>query len=267
MAWLDTLAQLGRDRTPLVMATVIEVRGHAPRGAGSKMLVTATEIHGSVGGGDLEQRAINEAREALLTAATEPRLLTLTLNPEGGKHGLQCCGGEVTLLLEPIHTRRITVAIFGTGHVGWALTRVLSTLPISLTLIDSRSSMLDQESLPGKREAEIELRHAPVPESAVETLPTGSHLLVLTHDHAEDLAILDMALRRDDLGFLGLIGSSTKWSHFRRRLADAGHSKESLRRVTTPIGLPGVPGKSPAAIAIATAAQLLTVLELPEGGF
>ena len=148
MAWLDTLAQLGRDRTPLVMVTVIKVRGHAPRGAGSKMLVTATEIHGSVGGGDLEQRAINEAREALPTAATEPRLLTLTLNPEGGKHGLQCCGGEVTLLLEPIHTRRITVAIFGAGHVGWALTRVLSTLPISLTLIDSRSSMLDQESLP-----------------------------------------------------------------------------------------------------------------------
>ena len=267
MAWLDTLAQLGQDSTPLVMVTVIKVRGHAPRGAGSKMLVTATEIHGSVGGGDLEQRAIHEACEALLTAATEPRLLTLTLNPEGGKHGLQCCGGEVTLLLEPIHTRRIMVAIFGAGHVGWALTRVLSTLPISLTLIDSRSSKLDQESLPGKREAEIELRHAPVPESAVETLPAGSHLLVLTHDHAEDLAILDMALRRDDLGFLGLIGSSAKWSHFRRRLADEGHSKESLDRIITPIGLPGVPGKSPAAIAIATAAQLLTVLELPEGSF
>ena len=103
--------------------------------------------------------------------------------------------------------------------------------------------------------------------ASLTTFPAGNHLLVLTHDRAEDLAILDMALRRDDLGFIDLIGSSAKWAHFRGRLLEQGHPEEVLARITTPIGLPEVPGKSPPAIAIAVAAQLLTLLELPEGGF
>ncbi len=96
------------------------------------------------------------------------------------------------------------------------------------------------------------------------TLPTGAHLLVLTHDHAEDLAVLERALRDAEVGFIGLIGSASKWTHFRRQLLAHGLSETDLARVTTPIGLPGVPGKSPQAVAIAVAAQLLGVLELPE---
>lgn len=121
--------------------------------------------------------------------------------------------------------------------------------------------------MPDGARADIEARHMPVPESVLSDLPAGSHLLILTHDHAEDLAILDMALRRDDLGFIGLIGSSAKWAHFRGQLLAQGHPGEALARITTPIGLPEVPGKSPPAIAIAVAAQLLTLLDLPEGGF
>ena len=262
MAWLKTLAQL---KEPSVLVTIAQVRGHAPRGAGSKMIVTFEDVHGSVGGGNLEQAAIEKARALLTNQAQTPELLTMTLSPKSGPHGVQCCGGEVTLLLEPVNPTRESVAVFGAGHVGWALVQVLGMLPLELYLIDSRAAQLEPEF--SSPEATLHKKHAEVPETVLETLPRGTHLLVMTHDHAEDIAILDTALRRGDFGFVGLIGSSAKWAHFRRELTKQGHSEEVLKRVTTPIGLPGVPGKSPQAIAIAAAAQLLTFLELPEESF
>ena len=249
---------------PLVLITIAAVRGHAPRSAGTKMVVTADAEHGTIGGGDLEARAVARARELLRAGGAGeagPELLAVRLTPTGGEHGVQCCGGEVTLLLDPIVGGRPTVAVFGAGHVGSALVQVLGTLPLHIVLVDSRSERLDGVALPAGAEARLERVHARVPESAVAGLPPGSHLVILTHDHAEDIAILDTALRRADLGYLGLIGSKAKWSHFRGRLREQGHAEDALARVTTPIGLPGIPGKSPGAIAIATAAQLVAVVQ------
>ena len=267
MAWLKTLSRLQEEGTPVVLVTIASVRGHAPRGAGSKMLVTESETRGSVGGGNLEQTAILKSRELLSQPDACPALVTVTLNPTSGEHGVQCCGGKVTMLLEPFTGSRPVVAIFGAGHVGWALVHVLATLPIDIKLVDSRTAQLDEARLPQPRQASIALRHSPAVESIVPELPQASHLVILSHDHAEDLAVLDVALRRNDLGYLGLIGSKVKWTHFQARLLEEGHEKASLARVTTPIGLPEVPGKSPQAIAIATAAQLLEHLDLAEEGF
>jgi xanthine dehydrogenase accessory factor len=273
MIWLEPLLTLSKTGEPFVIVTITQVRGHAPRDAGTKMIVTKDKVYGSVGGGNLEQTAINQSRDLLFSfrrgegplspTNIAPITLTMTLNPKEGEYGIQCCGGEVTLLLEPMNPARPTVAIFGAGHVGWALVHVLSMLPIVIYLVDSRAEQLAQ-TLPSEPKAKINLQHQDVPESFLSSLPSQSHVLVLTHDHAEDIAILDMALRREDLGFLGLIGSSVKWAHFQQELKKQGHSEETLQRITTPIGVAGVPGKSPQAIAIATAAQLLSYLNLPE---
>ncbi len=284
MVWLEPLLTLSKKGEPFVIVTVMQVRGHAPRDAGTKMVVTQDKVFGSVGGGNLEQTAINHSRRLLnnvrrgnphvvapthiahVVAPTHdaPTTLTITLNPKEGEYGIQCCGGEVTLLFEPMRASRPTVAIFGAGHVGWSLIHVLSMLPVDIHVIDSRAEQLADSELPTGARATIALHHIDVPETFISSLPSESHLLVLTHDHAEDIAILDVALRCDDLGFIGLIGSSAKWAHFREELKKQGHSEETLKRITTPIGLPGVPGKSPQAIAIATAAQLLNYLNLPE---
>lgn len=266
--WLARLAQLTERGEPHVLVTVASVRGHAPRGAGAKMVVTRDGSEGSVGGGDLEASALARARTLLEENAAAPELLTRTLNPRGGEHGVQCCGGEVTLLLEPFAAARPTVAVFGAGHVARALLHQLAPLPVTVRLVDGRTDELARARLPEGATARLEARHAPAPEAEVAALPRGAAVLVMTHDHAEDLNVIDQALRRwaqrDDLAYLGLIGSRVKWSNFRARLLEAGHEEEALERVTTPIGVPGVPGKTPAAIAIAVAAQLLTVLELPE---
>jgi len=83
----------------------------------------------------------------------------------------------------------------------------------------------------------------------------------MTHDHAEDFALCDAALRLPQpLGGIGLIGSSAKWTRFAAQLAAAGHAPEAIARITCPIGQPGITGKDPAIIAIAIAAALLPAL-------
>jgi xanthine dehydrogenase accessory factor len=261
--WPAKLRELAEGGEAAVIVTVAAVRGHAPREAGAKMLVTAEGVWGTVGGGNLEEVAVQGAREMLAERQPGPRLLTVRLNPREGEFGLQCCGGEVTLLLEPFTPTRPAIAIFGVGHVGLALARVLCLLPIELWLVDSRARMLAEERLAplAGGEARLHPRHLPIPEQAIPELPAGTHLVIMTHDHHEDLALLEAALRRGDLGFIGLIGSSVKWSNFRQALKAQGFSDADLARVTTPIGIEGIKGKKPAHIAIATAAQLLGVLE------
>jgi xanthine dehydrogenase accessory factor len=106
------------------------------------------------------------------------------------------------------------------------------------------------------------VHHVPVlPELVLAELPPGAHVLVMTHDHAEDAALCDAALRTPGLGSIGLIGSAAKWSRFRRKLADEGHPDEAIDRITTPIGLPGLTGKDPSTIAISVAAALVATLE------
>ncbi|WP_173921484.1 xanthine dehydrogenase accessory protein XdhC [Agromyces sp. Marseille-P2726] len=269
MDWLAALQELRAARTPAVIVTLAMVRGHAPRNGGAKMVVAPETSHGTVGGGNLEATAIDRAREMLASGTTEPQLLRLTLSDKAvTDYGVQCCGGEVTMMLEPVPIVP-SVAIFGVGHVGLELARILSRHEIELSLVDSRASMLAPErvGVPGASGAladavaSISLVVAPVPESALADLPPGAHVLVMTHDHVEDLAIVEAALRTPGLGSIGLIGSRSKWARFRAQLRDADFSDDDLSRVSTPIGIDGIHSKEPAAIAVSVAARVLQLVE------
>ncbi|WP_407358998.1 xanthine dehydrogenase accessory protein XdhC [Microbacterium sp. LTA6] len=269
MDWLDALQDLRSQRVPAVVVTLAVVRGHAPRNGGAKMVVSPDDVFGTVGGGNLEATAIEKAREMLAAGAAEPELLALTLSDKAvTEYGVQCCGGEVTMLLEPMRVTP-TIAIFGVGHVGLELSRILARHELDLHLIDSRREMLapDRVGVPGASGvfadsvARVHITHAPVPEAALTGLPPGAHVLVMTHDHVEDLAVVDQSLRTDGIGSIGLIGSSSKWSRFRKKLLELGQTESDLARVTTPIGMPEVPGKQPAAIAVSVAARMLQLID------
>jgi xanthine dehydrogenase accessory factor len=98
--------------------------------------------------------------------------------------------------------------------------------------------------------------------SDLAAIPAGSHVLIMSFSHAEDLDIVAACLLRQrnlaDLPFIGLIGSKTKWATFRHRLQDRGFSEAELAHVTCPIGVEGITGKEPEVIAVAVAAQLLS---------
>ncbi len=144
--------------------------------------------------------------------------------------------------------------------MGLELARILARHDLDLHLIDSRPDQLTDQvlSVLGDANARVHRHHVPVlPELVLSELPRGTHVLIMTHDHAEDAALCDAAIRIDDLGSIGLIGSRAKWNRFRKKLADEGHDESAIARITTPIGIPQLPGKEPATIAVSIAASLL----------
>ncbi|HWG14673.1 MAG TPA: XdhC family protein, partial [Streptosporangiaceae bacterium] len=132
-----------------------------------------------------------------------------------------------------------------------------------LWLADSRADQLDRirlaDVIDGR--ADVRVYHTVLGEQVLEQLPLGAHVLIMTHDHAEDFALCDAVLRlAQPLGSIGLIGSSAKWARFQAQLAGYGHEPKVITRITCPIGLPGITGKEPAVIAVAVAAALLPAL-------
>ncbi|MDM0115870.1 xanthine dehydrogenase accessory protein XdhC [Variovorax sp. J22R133] len=263
---VDTLlARLAREDGVLVHVNATQ--GSAPREAGTWMAVWANDLTGTIGGGQLEFQATDEAREWLTGTASIEGVRRYPLGPSLG----QCCGGVVFLSYERVGAADIPrlrealtahlspVALFGGGHVGAALARLLATLPFSVRWIDSRDGVF-----PAELPAQIETEHSEPVQDAVAQLAPGSRVLIMSFSHAEDLDIVIACLRRrrerGDLPYIGLIGSKTKWATFRHRLEARGFSEQEMAHVTCPIGVPGITGKEPEVIAVAVAAQLLQSL-------
>lgn len=232
-------------------ATVVEVqgaKGSVPREDGTRMLVTRDAVIGTIGGGHLELQAIDAARSGFV--GERP----IALGPSLG----QCCGGALRLRFAPLAeladwpapAPRFHLQLYGAGHVGRAIAKLLADIDCAVTWIDEREAEFPAEPSP----AHIERRCVDGVESEVAAAAPGSDYLILTHRHDLDLAITREVLRRGDYRFCGLIGSSTKRARFEHRLQVEGLDTS---RLTCPIGAPGIAGKQPAVIAVGVVAQLL----------
>jgi xanthine dehydrogenase accessory factor len=150
--------------------------------------------------------------------------------------------------VEPITPPRQPVWIYGAGHVGRALTTVLSALPFQITWID-----VSRERFPADLPPHTDMFVAANPADAVRHAPDDAIHFVLTFSHAIDLDICQRVLNRP-FKRLGLIGSATKRARFIKRLSAAG--TDSLR-LECPIGKRNL-GKEPMAIAVGVASDLLS---------
>ena len=263
-------------RAPAVLVRVASTQGSVPRETGSWMAVFAGTEVGSIGGGHLEYEAIAMARAQLQQPPSEADTGAnaghrFALGPALG----QCCGGVVQLQFERVSARDLPalaaglqqahekslcpLALFGGGHVGHALVRVLASLPFALTWIDSRDGVFPAHLPPG-----VVCEHSDPVQAAVRSLAAQSRVLIMSFSHAEDLDVVAACLLRQreraDLPYIGLIGSKTKWATFKHRLEARGFMPAELAHVTSPIGVPGVKGKEPEVIAVAVAAQLLQII-------
>ncbi len=259
MEWLSALQRMREAGDAGVLVTIISSRGHSPRAAGAKMLVTGQGSWDSIGGGNLEATAIDQAREMLAARTAEPQTTEMSLNEHATtRHGRQCCGGQVSLLFEPVLSPP-AIAVFGLGHVGRELSGILSRMNVRLYLADSREEFAEASSLPQALDspAHVSWHHTPAPEALLRELPEGTHVLIMTHDHAEDLFLCEAALRHGGLASTGLIGSAAKWSRFRKRLRESGYEESEIEGITCPIGDPEITGKSPAVIALSVATALV----------
>jgi xanthine dehydrogenase accessory factor len=178
----------------------------------------------------------------------------------------QCCGGSATILFEFFAASRANVMLFGAGHVGSALTKIMLDLPVSLRWVDSRaeqfSKPLTNNTLTMFNDTVIEGGHveaivAEAPPLEIANMPSNSYFMIMTHDHELDFQLCVAALSRDDAHFIGLIGSNTKWLRFRKRLSEAGFSDAKINQIQCPIGFDDVPGKRPMEVAVSIAGQFI----------
>ncbi len=271
------------------IVSVEDIQGSTPRDVGARMLVSAEEVIGTIGGGHLEWQAIDKALTYLRPvdapsgrAQPQTHRHTFALGPTLG----QCCGGVVSLAFTPLSAHalqgwpvpepRFHLELHGAGHVGQAIVKLLTDIDCTVRWIDERVlepgdalSELNASNqgahlmgLPSQAQWRALPRHiTPIHTEAadleVRDAPPACAHLILTHRHDLDLRIAHAVLRKGDAAFVGMIGSRTKEAKFRHRLRDMGLSAPAIARMTCPIGLGDIAGKEPAVIAISVVAQLL----------
>ena len=262
----DTLLRQWRQSPqPLVVARVTLTRGSTPREEGAFMLVGQAVLAGTVGGGALEL-ACEQHASAMLYSGERVREHQIVL---GGANVSQCCGGRVAVRLEvltpdlcteleaqlaSLSARRPSLFLFGAGHVGRALAHALAPLPLRLVWVDPRAHEFG--SVPGGVDVRVTSDWAGVLDTA---LP-GAGVLVLTPSHTLDALIVEAALLRPGLAYVGLIGSRAKRIRFEKSLAEVGVLPEQLAELVCPIGDRGVRDKRPEVIAALVAAEVVEKL-------
>ncbi len=258
-------AWLGRAERAFVIE-VVDARGSVPRGNGTRMLVSADDAIGTIGGGHLELKAITAARARLSCGDASRHEQHFALGPSLG----QCCGGAVTLSFAPLDAAAMAgwpaskplfhLQLHGAGHVGRAIATALAALDCEVDWFDQREDEFPAATNLGSTwPAHIHRVAIDTVEAEVRSAPPGAFFLVLTHEHALDLRIAEAILRRGDFAFFGLIGSKTKRASFTHRLEARGIATATIARMTCPIGLAGIDGKAPEVIAAGVVAQLLQV--------
>lgn len=255
-----------------IVAELTAVRGSSPREAGTFMLISEDAQTGTIGGGALEYMVIDRARQVLRAGEHEDSL-DIPLGPEIG----QCCGGRVDVALKRVteaEAQRLVakleaevaarphVYLFGSGHVGHALARALSALPLKVHVVDTRPEELT--NLPDN----VEAHAVAMPEAVARTAPQGSAFVILTHDHALDFLIAAEALQRADAPYVGMVGSKTKKAKFRSWYLGEGYPAAALDRLVLPIGGKAFPhglgDKRPEVIAALAAAEILVHIGVRE---
>ena len=253
MNWLEAASKCSLAGEGFIIVTVLETRGSTPRDCQAKMVVTLQTSHDTIGGGSLEFAALQHAREMLRRDTPGNMQRQFPLGPELA----QCCGGQVELLFECFPSNSFHVAVYGAGHVGTALVKLLAELPCRVTWLDSREDRLAVAMKAVGRPANVSPHECRAPAGSVENMPPATWFIVMTHSHDIDFEIVEAVLSRNDAAFCGLIGSRSKAASFRRRLARKGFSEDETRGLTSPIGLDLGGGKLPMEVAVSVAAQLM----------
>lgn len=249
----------------VICARLTRVRGSSPRGEGAFMLVSDSDIWGSIGGGQLEHLVIQSARDMLAKEVAQQDL-DVPLGPEIN----QCCGGrvEVTLFQPSLAQQAALMAeeeaalsklphvyVFGAGHVGRAICDLLQFMPVRTLLVDERGA--EQ----ARCDADVARSHTILPDSIPRTAPPGSAAIVLTHQHATDFLIAAEALAHESFCYVGMIGSKTKKAQFRKWLEQSGGG-DDFDRLVCPIGATTSTDKRPAVIASFVVAEVMERLSM-----
>jgi xanthine dehydrogenase accessory factor len=251
------LADLQHDNESAALCTVVRSEGSTPRHVGSKMLVYADgHFVGTVGGGDMEHRVIEQARMAI--GDGQPRMLSYTMaDPARGDPGV--CGGQVEVFVEPILPAPLLVVVGG-GHVGRAVAHLAKWLGFRVAVSDDRPEFCSPEAIPDADDFyPVPLRDLP---QHLKITPRTC-LVLTTRGVAVDVPGLP-ALLETSAGYIGVIGSKRRWATAVKELRAGGLPDDKIARVHSPMGLE-LQAETPEEIAVSILAEILMLRDKGTG--
>ncbi len=251
------LTELIREGKAGALCTIVRSQGSTPRRVGSKMLVYGEKAFlGTVGGGELENRVINEAMQSIRDGRT--RFLNYSMvDPERGDPGV--CGGNLDVYIEPYSPKPILL-IIGAGHVGKAVAHLGKWLGFRVVVSDERAGLCNEQQVPGA-DAYYPVPMAKLPE--VCEITPWTYIVMVTSGVDVDVAGLP-ALLDKDVAYLGVIGSKRRWLMTKKKILAQGIKEEALSKVKTPIGLE-LGAETPEEIAVSIMAEIIMTRKLDAG--
>ncbi len=237
------------------LATVVRARGSAPRHLGARMLVLDSgDIRGTIGGGTLEHRVIEDALKLLSSGNKE--LKNYVFDPNGRSGSVGLCGGAVDILMEVLRPNP-TLLIVGAGHIAKPLAKIAAILEMRVVIIDDRNDWANSDRFPDAdsiyivdyEEASETL--GPIPEP----ITASTYVVITTWGY--DLPALEQALAANP-AFISLVASPSKARELFRRLIENDVEPATLRQVYTPAGL-DIGAESPAEVALSILAEIIGI--------
>jgi xanthine dehydrogenase accessory factor len=249
----EHIVEAKKTHEPLVLATVIESMGSAPRGAGARMLVRQDgSLVGTVGGGTIEKIVADEALKMMGTSTAK------TIKHNLKDIGMEC-GGGMSIFLEPVNPMP-QLFIFGAGHIGAVLSQIAKLLDFNVTVIDNRAEFADPEKLPWA-DSVVAGDYS----KAIEQLPfsPNTYIVILTHKHGYDFEVLEKCIAKPHC-YVGMIGSKKKVATCMKQLRENGISEATIKSINAPVGL-DISANTPAEIAVSIVAQIVQARSQSDG--
>jgi xanthine dehydrogenase accessory factor len=253
----EAIVELEKNNDSAALCTVVKSEGSTPRHVGSKMLVYADgKFIGTVGGGDLEHRVLDEAWMAI--SEGRPRLLSYRMSdPSRGDPGV--CGGQVEVFVEPILPAP-TIVVIGAGHVGKAVAHLAKWLGFRVVVSDDRTEFCNPQTVPDA-DAYYPVTMDKLPEHL--KINKRTFLVLTTRGSSIDAAGLGPLLD-SPAAYIGVIGSRRRWATTAKELKARGVSDEKIARVHSPMGLE-LQAETPEEIAVSIMAEILMIRDKGTG--
>ncbi len=228
------------------------LRSSAPREDDTRIIVTGKgETFGSLGGGDIESRVVEEARKIIISG--KPQRLRLRVSPEEAKKRGMPPEGALKFLIEPLGEIP-HLFILGAGAISRFLAEFGLTLGFRVTVIDTDRRFLDPQIFP-----ETVLLEVPRFQGLLGRLhlTASSYLVIATRNHQYDEAVLEQ-LVGCEVKYLGLVEGRKPARALFGRLREKGIEEGALREVFSPAGL-GIKGFTMEEIALLIMAEIIKI--------
>jgi xanthine dehydrogenase accessory factor len=247
----EALANAKKAGIPSALAIVIRTEGSVPRKPGAKMIIFGDgKIAGTLGGGDLENRVIEQALESINEGT--PRIASFTLDMEKGKLDMMC-GGTVEVYIEPVLPSEKLI-IFGAGHITKALAPMMAKIGFLVSVVDDSPDFVKKDYFPDIEDVHIEDMEVFAGSVSSES---KTYIIVLSRGFSRDKAILRQLLKKE-FRYIGMIGSQRKIENMIMELKREGIPEEVFSMLKSPVGL-DIGAETPEEIAISIAGEILAI--------